>query len=303
MLKLAAQMDRIAQQAQNATKVAVDHFFAGLATWAGNTLRFMSQKPGVPLTQASKAIAAYLTNDYRANDQKLRAAAVQAVNQLQNDPARFLGEILPNLLPLPKVKMLEQIAQVEKSVERISQVAKIEETFAGEFNSNALKSSETAPVPQFGAASTPQPFADNACVSTAVGQDALWAADETFQIQGVEILNGKTDLVMTGAEVQELLKARYGDIIRRNPNFTPQERLLFRLGTPMPVKPGDIERILGPWDGSRGLVFIRPVKGIGHAFNVRNLKGFIQYLDASQKMDGRLWFNLPLKDVFFFPTN
>lgn len=301
MLQLAARMDQIVGESGNSVSVAFDHFFAGLATWASRTLKFLAQKPGEPVGQMAQAIARYLTNNYNQNDQALRGAAMQAIAEMQSDPARFWGENLPNLLPLPRFQALQEIRQIEAGAQRISAVAREAEIFGNEFNA----ARENAPNlgGQFGAAPAPACFAENACVPTAIAQDQLWAEGTNIGIQGVYPLSGQ-NLAMDGSQVQQLLRQRYrGAAALNNPYFNPVQRMALQQGIPLAGSVQDIKNaVLAGGNGSRGIVFIRPEQGMGHAFNVRNFNGAIQFWDATQKMDGSLWFSLPIKDIFFYPT-
>ena len=52
-------------------------------------------------------------------------------------------------------------------------------------------------------------------------------------------------------------------------------------------------------DGSRDLVFVRLRAGTGHVFNTRHVQGKIEFWDARQRMDGRLWFP-QARQVYFY---
>jgi Papain fold toxin 1, glutamine deamidase len=304
MLQLAAQMDKAASESKDSAHVAFDHFFIGLAEWAGRTLRFLAQKPGQPLGQMAQDIANYLTNDYNQNDQALRNAAVQAIQQMQGDPARFWGQNLPNLLPLPRLQAIQEIEQVELGAQRISTVAREGETFGSEFGSGAASRTPHPSSASYGGSQGLACFAQNSCVPTAIAQDQLWAAGETYQIQGVHPISGP-DLAMTGGQVEQTLRQRYhGAAALNNPYFTPAQRLALQQGIPVPVSSvQDITNaVRAGGNNSRGMVFIRHPNGTGHVFNVRNMNGTVQFWDATQRMDGSLWFALPLQDVFFYPT-
>jgi hypothetical protein len=57
-------------------------------------------------------------NNNAANHAMLRAQAQQAVQQFQRNPARFLGQLAPNLVPLPKAQALAQMERLEAGATR-----------------------------------------------------------------------------------------------------------------------------------------------------------------------------------------
>lgn len=305
MLRLAARMDQVVQESRSATAVAFDHFFTGLATWAARNLRFLAQKPGVPVGQMSQGIANYLTNNYNANDRALRAAAVQAVNQMQNDPARFFGENLPNFAVLPAGGAAAEAQQIEQAAERVSLVAQEAETVATGFGSNAARSLRGGAASYGNAGSLNARYAQNACLPTAIAQDQLWAAGENFNIRGV-YANGQQNMQMSSGNIMTTLRNRFGGpTAAQNPALTPAQLLAVQQGVPLSVSSvADIERVLtagGP--GSRGLVFFRQnANSLGHVFNARNVNGSIQFWDAPNQWDGRNWFTGPMYEAFFYPT-
>src|SRR5579872_5229408 len=306
--KLVAQLQDIMQQAGT----AVDHFLAGLATWAENTGRFLAQKPGVPLSQAAQAIGTYLTSDYNANDAKLRAAAVEAVGQMQADPARFFGENLPNLLPLPK--MLGQIARVEKATQRVTAVAKIEQEFAAAYNSKVPSLPKVPePMPNMPATLKEPPlFAKNSCFPVAIAQDEAWANGGGNIVKSPFAFEAEADMAASRSDVYSTLEKRYGQVQRLYPGFTPDQKLAFSMGNPIKVSPSEISEYLGA-RGSRGLIFAVPdaqkfgeflelapgTEILAHAFNGRNLGNVIKLFDATVLGDdAALWFKTPLKEIF-----
>jgi hypothetical protein len=94
-------MDRIATDAENNAMTAANHFTSGVARNLGNALDFLAQDRGdfghfgKPVQQ----LIDYMTNDYNENDQKLYDSAVQALDQLQKDPASFFGEHAMDMIP------------------------------------------------------------------------------------------------------------------------------------------------------------------------------------------------------------
>lgn len=121
MFKLGAEMNVIADELHTTTAGNPGaEFVGGLADWAGETLQFLSQRPGVPLQQMAQSLADYLTNDNTDNHRQLRAAAEQALKEFKANPSRFIGKNLPNVLPaggLNRAGALRQINAVEKAAE------------------------------------------------------------------------------------------------------------------------------------------------------------------------------------------
>ncbi|MDF0645787.1 MAG: hypothetical protein P0111_17305 [Nitrospira sp.] len=127
LFQLSAEMNEIAKD-QAGHSDPGSEFLGGLAEWAGETLQLLAQKPGAPVEQMAKGIMDYLTNDNAANHAALRAAAEQAVREFQENPARFLGKNLPDVLPTPgsaanKARALQRVSQAEKAAARIKRMA------------------------------------------------------------------------------------------------------------------------------------------------------------------------------------
>ena len=134
LFKLGAEMRVIADDlAQAAQGNAGEEFLKGLADWAKGTIDMLAQKPGVPLQQMAQSIVDYLTNDNAANHAALLKSAEQAVKEFEQNPARFIGQNLPNSLPGPgvlgKIPALRQMANVEKAAARIKAISTAEKVF------------------------------------------------------------------------------------------------------------------------------------------------------------------------------
>jgi hypothetical protein len=130
LFKLGAEMNEIAKD-QAGRRDPGSEFLGGLAEWASGTLEFLAQKPGAPVEQMVTGIIDYLTNNNAANHRALRGAAEQAVREFQQNPARFLGKNLPDMLPTPagpanKARALQRMAQVEKAADRLKGIANAE---------------------------------------------------------------------------------------------------------------------------------------------------------------------------------
>jgi hypothetical protein len=124
-MNTARRMDVLATDFQNHALAAVDQFFAGVAEWAGSTLRFLAQQPGVPAQQLGDAIVKYMTNNAEDNHGLLYSAASQAVNEMRHNPARFWGKNAVNVLLLARggleaIQQARQLAQAAREAETVA---------------------------------------------------------------------------------------------------------------------------------------------------------------------------------------
>ncbi len=125
----AQQMDQLATQWENAAGDAAHQFLGGVADWTNNTLQFLAQKPGVPAQQLGAAITQYFTNNPYDNNLQTYQAAVQAIDEMKQNPAYFWGKNLPNVLMMAAMGSLggEGAAEAETlagEVRTTEQVAK-----------------------------------------------------------------------------------------------------------------------------------------------------------------------------------
>ncbi len=293
--QMADQLGEVAQRG------AVGELFTGIAEWGQENLQFLAQKPGVPLNQMAEGIVKYLTNNNSANHAALRAAAEQAVQEFQKNPARFIGKNLPNLVPMPKAKALAQLARVKSGTQRVLNVSAAEQRFA-----SAYKGSLSAKVGTDAVGDAC--LATNACVPKAVAQDILWRSEQPYVIKGVKVTD-KLDLAMEPDEIYALLQKHSGETFApRNPNlYTPEQLDLIRQGIPLEGSLDDI----GDWlrkngEGSQGIVFaeFHPIPEIGlndprgHAWNMRYYRRAIESLDNT----GMVAKPEQVKKFFWFPT-
>jgi hypothetical protein len=293
--KMAEQVGEVADRG------ALGELFTGIAEWGQEQLNFLAQKPGVPLNQMAEGIVKYLTNKNSDNHAALRGAAEEAVKQFQENPARFIGKNLPNLVPLPKAKALAQLAKVKSGTQRVLNVAAAEQRFA-----SAYKGSLTAKVGTDVVGDGC--LATNACVRKAVAQDLLWRSEEPFVIKGVKI-SDRPDLAMEPPEIYEVLNKHSGEtFVPRKPDlYTPEQLDLIKQGIPIE---GTLEDI-GNWlknngEGSQGIVFaeFHPIPEIGlndprgHAWNMRYHQKAIESLDNT----GMVAKPEQVKKWFFYPT-
>lgn len=287
---------------------ATDEFLKGVLDWAKSTLDFLAQKPGEPLNQMAEGIVKYLTNDNAANHAQLRGQAEEAVRQFQANPARFMGQLVPNLVPLPKVQALSQLARVEAGASRALAVAANEQRFTRAYNGAIARSEQRAARGGFGI-STPADacLAQNACFPTAIAQDILWRSEEPFVIQGVQA-TAANDMRTTAADAMAILQKHNdpGFMPRRADLYTGEQLTSIWMGEPIPAtleQMTDWLRLNG--EGSQALVFAEVKKSLvpatapgGHVLNMRFHNGAIEVLDRTN-------FKLNVADVeqwWFFPT-
>jgi hypothetical protein len=186
-------------------------------------------------------------------------------------------------------------------------VQQMAEEFSSDFGSNA---SSQAGATGFGNSTAPPCFAQNACFATAVGRAQLWQDAENLgalppgtKIQGVVPPNPSNTNMMSSQQIQQQLRRRFGGTAAtNNPIYTPAERLAQQQGTPIPVSPARLSQILNSGqNGNQWLIFIKPTaNGPGHVFNARTVNSVTQMWDATQQMDGSMWFSLPLHQVFTY---
>ncbi len=152
---------------------------------------------------------------------------------------------------------------------------------------------------------------NNACFPTAVRQAQLWKDMEDLgtlppgtRINGAIASNpNNTNMMMNSRQIQQQLRQVFGGTAAaNNPVYTPAERLAQQQGIPIPVSPTRLSQILNSGqDGNQWLIFIKPtVNGPGHVFNARTVNGATQMWDATQRMDGSMWFSAPLQQVFAY---
>lgn len=309
LFKLSATMDDVAEQLDSDSGNPALEFGKGLADWASGTLKFLAQKPGVPLNQLAKSIADYLTNDNAANHRRLRAAAQQAVREFQKNPARFIGQNLPNVVPGPgvlgKAPALRQIAQVEKAAGNLEKLAAAEAKF-GQAYARALEDGAAV-----GAGAASPCFAANACFPTALAQAELFRSGEPFVVGGVNAAAG-ADLRHTLDQIRARLKP-YGERYtpRRSSTFDADQLRAIADGDPIGMRDaGAIRDVLrSEGSGSHGLVLVEferlethpPDAVLGHVLNVRNNAGVIEFIDNTVRgMDPSFYFP-QVKNFLYFP--
>jgi hypothetical protein len=262
----------------------------------------------------AKGFIDYLTNDNASNHKALQAAAQQAVKEFQQNPARFLGKNLPDLLPTPtggfnKAKALERIAKVEKAANRIKQVAQAEKKVTNAYN-NVIKQNQ-----KFGAGTASKKcFATNACFVQSLGEAELYKTGgplgngSGWKIQGTY----GTDMTHTPEQIFERLKP-YGEGFapRRVGTYNPEQLDMIWKGEPIPMNgPDDIAKIVQREGvGSQGIVFVemepgvgqKPGDPLGHAFNVRNENGTVKFVDTTNPGMDPLFLSPVVRNWFFFP--
>ncbi len=92
MMKLANDLDRIADDFQDNAMEASKQFCGGMADSIAKSAKVLAQKPGTVLPKMVDDLVTYLTNDYNENNQRMYDDAVKAVDEIQKNPARFFGE-------------------------------------------------------------------------------------------------------------------------------------------------------------------------------------------------------------------
>lgn len=318
LMDMAGQLDKGVDNAQAAT----GEFLGGAADSIKQTLEYFAQprgdfgRPGKPLQD----IIDYLNNDYNENDKRLYDAAVQALDEFQKNPARFLGEQAPNLLPTHELGDISRARQAAQRLSEVQGAARKFSQFEGEAAA-AAKMKRTASEAGYG--SQPKKPADSAvtkppqssrppvnpfldfenCVEVSIAQDQTWAtgkpsiALDTRPGPNGELVKG----TMQSPEVQQTLRRKYGKTNPKDPLHGPGGLIAARQGIPVPSSKSSIEWAMNKaGQDSRGLAFIERADGSKHVFNVRNSGGKIQFWDAQVDQPAS-WADVT--KTFFYRTN
>jgi hypothetical protein len=101
MYQLAAEIDAIRNKPLENMLAAADSLFKGLLDWASGTLNFLAQPRGDfgQFGAPMQSIIDYLVNHKPTSFQDQYKKMQAAVQQYQQNPARFIGQQIPNLIP------------------------------------------------------------------------------------------------------------------------------------------------------------------------------------------------------------
>jgi hypothetical protein len=95
LMDLAAQLDRIVDNATDYTLAGTDRFFDVAAQAVSVKLKSLAHAASNPPAAAEKTvdtIVTYVASDYNANNDQMYDAAVQAADQIEKDPAAFFAQ-------------------------------------------------------------------------------------------------------------------------------------------------------------------------------------------------------------------
>ena len=321
LFKLGAEMNTIADEvAQDAQGNSGAEFLKGLADWADGTLKMLAQKPGVPVQQQAQAIIDYLTNDNAANHRVLLQAAQQAEREFEKNPARFVGQNLPNALPTPglgtlaKIPALRQLAAVENAANRIKSIASSRRAFSRTITNTLAENKQWGRT-----VGVNECFADNACFPTARAEAEMFRTDGplnngtpvTIRVHALETRN----MVKTSAQITKNLSPVGANFTPRNPGtFTADQLAQIAQGNPISVKsPAHIAQLLeSEGVGSQGLVFVgysptsAHVAGspLGHVMNVEKpTRAPAQFIDKTTPGKAPVLDRNRVSELWFFPMH
>jgi len=293
---LQAQLDKVLSDAARNGLAATDQFFGGMAEAVNDNVKFLMQKPGVPAQQMGKAIWDYLTNDNAKNHEQLLQGAKQAVQDFQQNPARFLGNQAGNLavseatggaakLAGGVMKQLagraQAIAQAEKAATRLIAMndaaneanAAVRAAESGHFTSAGGSRLPTEPAagdaPMKGVVTAGDPAMEQAfpvnprclqnnCVPAVIAHDLNIKSPENL-LRDYDIRFKSADNPTGYTELTQLLKEHYGS----NPisGLTDEWRLqLQEEGIPIAATPAKImNEIKNAPDGRAVVIFQREI--------------------------------------------
>lgn len=311
---------------------ATDQFLLGISDFIQLNLEFLAQNPGVPLAQVGDGIRSYLTNNNASNHQALHKLAVTAQAQFKANPARFLGQALPNFASLPKGEALAQLGRVTSGANRLLRIAAAERKAVSSLNATLTRNRSLRA--RFGSSlSRDICFAINACFLKAYAQDSLWAAGQSVanislpksELEKAFVINGVrfkgVPFSMSAEVTAEEIYAFLGN--KNRPRFAPNKPGLYNpeqldmiwRGRPIQTTPAKIRELLKEnGEGSRGLVFqeffhhgsTKLEDPAGHVFGGRFHEGKVQFQDPTVPMatEYDIFFTESLvKRWLFYPTN
>lgn len=313
LFKLSAEMNELAQEFDvGQARDPITEFGKGLGDFLKGTIDLLAQKPGVPVQQQAQGIIDYLTNDNAANHKLLLQAAKGGIQAFQANPARFLGQNLPTMLPGPgvlgKAAALRQLSKVEQAAGRLRTLVANKRAW----NRNLNKA--MGEVCTVGSGVGPaRDLADNACLDVALMNSVAIEHKSPFIARGVH-KQGVSDRAQTPAQVSARLRALGEKFAAQNPvNYTAPELGEVAVGNPIGLRSlGEIRHKLltGPED-SQGIVFAQlraDAVNVGdpgiHAFNGYRDKGFTKFLDGTLNVNTsleqfqnkvELWWYFPLR--------
>ena len=265
LMTAAAEMDRSATQLQNAAMAASEQFIQGMAEVLSGQLQFLAQAAAHPqdtARQIAQGVVDYLTTDYNENNERLYDAAVQAVEAFRQNPARALGRQTGSAVAgaVGGTVLRACSAGTMKALERARDIA------AAQKATQRLRKLKNTAV---GAIGMPA-----ACMPAKT--DCFWRAmrnatgDPAFD----QMLDGPG---VSFDHARKILVQYFG---RRVPR-SAVDPLAHQLGIPESMSLDDIVKHLSQphMVDAEGIVFVTYKNGGGHAFNVKNFKGYVKFFD------------------------
>ena len=167
LMDLAADLDRMVDQATDYSMAATNRFFQVMTQAVSAKLKSLAGVAADPVGSAGKAVdsvVAYLTNDHNENDAALYDAMVRAIDQFQKDQAGFLanaivdqaasagtgavaGRLIGCASKAGAAAALKKRAQAIAKAKAAAQLLKRVEDDAGDFQKLVAQSTRDAPPP------------------------------------------------------------------------------------------------------------------------------------------------------------
>lgn len=294
MYQLAAQIDAIRNNVMDNFLAAADSLFKGLLDWASGTLNFLAQPRstgfgefGTPMKQIIDYLVNHKPTSFQDQYKKMQAA----VQQYQQNPARFIGQQIPNLLPGGKAT--EEMTAMSNAAKELAalnaeakQFAPLAERLMTPSKLPPLKvdpppltggsrgpvipptgSLDRVPPPDMGAgplqprSGVPPTCFENQCFKNAQAVDNYWKTGvwEEPTPRGYPLVDELHDLPSPGVAItQDLRRGPGGGANALDPMHGPDGQLAQAHGIPVPSSKGQIENVMGNLPpGSQGMAFVK----------------------------------------------
>jgi hypothetical protein len=316
LLKGAAEMDRLASDAQNYALAGTNRFFKCLVETVSADMKFLAQPAYVPAAQLARSLHegtwAYLTSDAYRNNRQMFDQALKSLRQLQADPACSFGARAPGAV-VDAITHLGSAIAGATAVQKAANAAVRTANAAAErhVTYGAYQGRQGGPTGRKVNPHNPA-CAPNMCWGSAIAKDLEWETGDPHWAEAfagnfeVKVVNGVSRTVFnttSNLTIEMMLSSLYGAKKLKGPALTPKrlEDQKFGRATPM-SRQEIIDDLKAAGPDSRGLVLIDTPEG-GHVLNARHNGSGVEFPDASNSnMDGSIFFQ-GATGVRFFRTN
>jgi len=314
MYELAAQIDAIRNSALDNVLGAADNLFKGLLDWASGTLKFLAQprgdfdKFGAPMQQILDYLVNHKPTSFEDQYKKMEAA----VQQFQQNPARFIGQQIPNLIPGgTATQEMNAVSSAARRLAVLNAEAKQFVPLARKLTTpsklptrnvtpppltvgtrppvNPPAGSLDRPLPPSFGNEPPRPRSgvpttcyENQCWRNVQAVDRFWKTGVWNEPtpRGYPLVEELHDLPTPVSAIIQDLRKQAGGAQALDPRHGPLGQQAHAHGIPVASSRGQIEDVMGQLPpGSQGYAFIdwemtvgNEVIGGGHVVNVRTLQ-------------------------------